>query len=81
MVSELVTNLVLHAKIGGMLRLSRAGDRLRIEVTDADPTLPLERCSTVDAEDGRGLAIIEALTTTYVWKPRHDGKLLICELS
>lgn len=58
LVSEIATNAVLHA-YGPALRvvvLDR-GMRLRIEVFDGSPGLPVPRRARLGAEQGRGLAI------------------------
>lgn len=65
-VSELVTNTVRHAgKPEGHLILTRF-ERLecgvRIEVHDANEDKPDRREVSLDAESGRGLALVDALT-------------------
>ncbi|WP_325117158.1 MULTISPECIES: ATP-binding protein [Streptomyces] len=75
-VSELITNAVVHALPPASLCLSRQGGRaacaVRIEVTDAGPALPPHhgRSPRLPEETGRGSAIVAALsarsgTTTY----------------
>ncbi|MDC0766560.1 ATP-binding protein [Streptomyces sp. HD] len=66
-VSELLTNAIVHALPPATLRLSLSGaDRcggVRVEVTDMGPATPTElRASAVDPDEhGRGLAIVTAL--------------------
>lgn len=64
-VSELVTNALLHALPPATLRLSwvRVDERraLRIEVTDAGRVLPSRQSACPD-EHGRGVAIVTALS-------------------
>jgi len=62
-VSELVTNAVQHGhgKIG--VSLSYTDGDLWIEVTDQGPGRPRVRHPSPDDTSGRGLALIEALTT------------------
>jgi anti-sigma regulatory factor (Ser/Thr protein kinase) len=51
-------------------------DRLvRIEVTDEGPQLPLRRSSSEDAlgDGGRGLHLLDALTTEWGSAAREDG--------
>lgn len=61
--SELVTNAVLHARVPRdrlietrFVRLP--GSRLRIEVHDAGDGVPLMRRAAGDADSGRGLALV-----------------------
>lgn len=67
-VSELVTNAVLHARASGPsleLRLRAGSTWLRIEVHDADPRPPqLRRPAGLD-EGGRGLLLVEAITDEW----------------
>jgi anti-sigma regulatory factor (Ser/Thr protein kinase) len=62
-VSELVTNALQHGhgKIG--ISLSYTHGDLWIEVTDQGPGRPRLRHPSLDDTSGRGLALIEALTT------------------
>ncbi|MGW4560888.1 ATP-binding protein [Streptomyces sp. NPDC004561] len=70
-VSELVTNAVIHAMPPAVLRLSwvrRDGTgTLRVEVTDAGPTVPAGRTRLgVDPDEhGRGVAIVRALAARH----------------
>lgn len=64
--SELLTNVVRHARnprgrqMG--VRWERTGTGVRLEVHDADVSLPVQREVDADAEAGRGLALVDALT-------------------
>lgn len=64
-VSELVTNVVVH--VGSRPRLRVRTDRrvVRIEVRDAVTTAPQLRRSSLDAVDGRGLELIDALASRW----------------
>ncbi|KOV64623.1 ATP-binding protein [Streptomyces sp. MMG1121] len=67
-VSELVTNAIMHARPPAVLRLSRVpGDGVRIEVTDAGPVLSAGRAlaGTDPDEHGRGETIVHALATRH----------------
>ncbi|WP_405582168.1 ATP-binding protein [Streptomyces sp. NBC_01190] len=65
-VSELVTNAVRHGRppYGHLIgtRFERLGSGVRIEVHDANDSKPEHREAPEDAESGRGLALVDALT-------------------
>jgi anti-sigma regulatory factor (Ser/Thr protein kinase) len=66
-VSELVTNAVNHARSprGHLIatRFERLESSVRIEVHDASERKPERQEASADAEFGRGLALVEALTS------------------
>ena len=80
-VTELVTNAILHAGSAPTVRVSVDARRIHIEVTDDDPTLPLGRSAGEDATSGRGLRLVEALAAGW-GSTRLDtgGKVVWCEL-
>ncbi|WP_405592864.1 ATP-binding protein [Streptomyces sp. NBC_01190] len=65
-VSELLTNAVRHVRAPQdrlvETRYERLAGGVRIEVHDADETRPVVREASMDAESGRGLALVDALT-------------------
>ncbi|MGW7490955.1 ATP-binding protein [Streptomyces sp. NPDC054786] len=62
-ISELITNVVVHALPPAELRLSRVGAALRVEVTDAGPAAADERSPVEPADEhGRGIGIVTALS-------------------
>ena len=79
-VSELVTNAVLHARSDITLRLTLRGDHLRVEVGDLDPNLPEVRPYGPEAGTGRGLALVAAATERWGAEPAGDGKVVWAEL-
>ena len=64
LVSELVTNVVLHARTACELEVSRAGSRIRVSVTDEDERLPVRKDLDPEAGSGRGLVLLHAMSTT-----------------
>jgi anti-sigma regulatory factor (Ser/Thr protein kinase) len=78
-VSELVGNAVRHGRPPVAMLLRRTRDGVRVEVHDTDPTpgpdggsLPGE-----DAESGRGLFLVEAVSTgSGVEQVPGDGKVV-----
>jgi serine phosphatase RsbU (regulator of sigma subunit)/GAF domain-containing protein/anti-sigma regulatory factor (Ser/Thr protein kinase) len=80
-VSELVTNAVLHARSDITLRLSLQGSRLRVEVGDGDPHLPELRPYGPEAGTGRGLALVAAAADRWGAEPAAVGKVVWAELA
>ncbi|MFJ3339187.1 SpoIIE family protein phosphatase [Streptomyces sp. NPDC086766] len=80
LVSEVVTNALIHAHSEVDLRLREYADRIRVEVRDSDsyppvPTALLEdETSNQEAESGRGLLIVDALALTWGSSPAGRGK-------
>jgi anti-sigma regulatory factor (Ser/Thr protein kinase) len=83
-VSELVSNAVRHARPHGPavgLRLCVTGGALRIEVHDGDPRPPRLRAAAPLAESGRGLLILDALTSAWGAAAAGRGKAVWAELA
>lgn len=79
--SELVTNAVLHGEGPVTLRAWLEGAPKRVEVTEAgagDPR-PL-REHAVDDEGGRGLHIVEVVSSTWGVAPTSAGKTVWFEV-
>ncbi len=60
--SELVTNVVLHAHTPFVVVIEIEPDRLRVEVRDSSPVLPVPASHDPDSTTGRGLALVSAMT-------------------
>ncbi|MFE5591200.1 ATP-binding protein [Streptomyces sp. NPDC056549] len=84
-VSELVTNAVLHARTcGASVRVvvTRVrDDRVQVAVTDLDQRPPVLVQSGPDVESGRGLALVAALSDSWGYERRHWGKQVWAELA
>jgi hypothetical protein len=83
-VSELVSNVVAHVGRDTPISLavSVIGGRLRIEVRDPDTrALPTLAHASDDAETGRGMALVDALTDRWGVQMRSDSKVTWCELA
>ena len=79
-VTELVANAVRHAGTAITVRLSRLGDGVRVEVADGS-TRPLRpRLASLADEGGRGLLLVDALSTRYGVEAERAGKLVWVEL-
>jgi anti-anti-sigma factor len=80
--NELVTNAVVHAHTDIRLRLELRGDRLHIGVRDGDPRLLRLVSPDIEAEEGRGLWLVEQLAEA--WGVHHHpsgGKVVWCTLN
>jgi len=73
-VSELATNCTLHARSDFVLRLAIESGCVRIEATDRVPGGLQARQYSSTATTGRGLRIVETLSTAWGVEPAGDGK-------
>ena len=79
-VSELVTNAILHAGTDIEAQRVVRADAVRIEVTDLGGGVP--RCESTGATtQGRGLPIVEALGSRWGVLELGAGKTVWCELA
>jgi anti-sigma regulatory factor (Ser/Thr protein kinase) len=76
MLDELVTSAVQHGSgpIELRLRVDDDAGMLFGEVRDASTVLPTRREATPSDEDGRGLALITTLASSYGWQRIDGGK-------
>jgi anti-sigma regulatory factor (Ser/Thr protein kinase) len=79
-VSELVTNAVVHARTEIEVNVSVSADAIRIEVTDLGVDLP-RHWTSEDGTRGRGLPILEALGRAWGVVESGVGKTVWCELT
>ncbi|OAR25970.1 regulator [Streptomyces sp. ERV7] len=83
-VTELVTNVITHVGCGtpATLAVSMNGGSLRLEVTDPDArALPTLLSATEGEESGRGMALVDAMSTRWGVVLRADSKVTWCELA
>ncbi|MGI5481738.1 ATP-binding SpoIIE family protein phosphatase [Streptomyces lavendofoliae] len=84
MVSEMVTNVLVHTDGDALLVAEATGDhgkrRLRVEVADASDELPHRRRPGEMASSGRGLVLMEMLAHEWGVDPRGEGKSIWFEL-
>lgn len=76
-VSELVANVVLHARTACAVRIVEVGSRLRVEVTDHSDRMPGPVGNDPMAGSGRGLRMVERLTAASGSEAHPDGGKLI----
>ncbi|MFJ9629119.1 ATP-binding protein [Streptomyces sp. NPDC091280] len=85
LVSELVTNAVVHTGCPAVLRLSLPDEAtesatVRVEVADTSCTAPAPRCADGEETGGRGLALVDGLADRWGWSAEGTGKRIWCEL-
>ncbi|KAF2779870.1 MULTISPECIES: ATP-binding protein [unclassified Streptomyces] len=81
-VGELVANVIKHVgpETPTTLVASLGGSHLRIEVHDPDArALPTLTCATLDAEAGRGMTLIDAVSDRWGVELTGDRKITWCE--
>ncbi|PTM91169.1 ATP-binding protein [Streptomyces spinosirectus] len=82
--TELVSNVINHVGAGTptTLAVSMSGARLRIEVHDPDTrALPTLVDAALEAESGRGMALVGAVADRWGVQLREDRKVTWCELA
>ena len=78
-VSELVTNALRHGDDPVTLTVTPANGVVRIEVTDANPSLFVTAGADMD-EGRRGLRLVDAVCKSWGWHPVDGGKCVWCEV-
>ncbi|MCU1487109.1 MAG: two-component response regulator [Actinomycetia bacterium] len=78
--SELVTNVVAHARTTCHLGVELFADVVRVSVSDEDERPIAPRVATDEAESGRGLALVEMLSSNWGVITRTRGKTVWFEV-
>jgi anti-sigma regulatory factor (Ser/Thr protein kinase) len=78
--SELVTNAVLHAATPLCVTLHLMADRIRVDVADGSPVIPLLKDYGAEAATGRGLTLFNTLASDWGVQPVAGGKIVWFEL-
>ena len=78
-VSELVTNAIVHARSAVRVNVTLVRKGLRIEVHDDDSRPPHVR-SPAGPDGGFGLRIIANAAQSWGWRPTETGKVVWAEL-
>lgn len=81
LVSELVTNALVHGHGAITLRLRRRRGTLRCEVTDHCADIPGNRPQSPDSETGRGIHLLEMLARRWGVRCLERGKAVWFELA
>ncbi|MHC0433660.1 ATP-binding protein [Streptomyces sp. O3] len=85
-VSELVTNAVVHTRSPAVLSLrcpdplAESPGAVRVEVADISARPPRPRHADDDATHGRGLELVDGLASRWGWQPEGAGKRVWCEV-
>ena len=85
-VTELASNAVTHARSAFSVSVAPATAGVRLEVRDAAtsrgelPALPFDQVSDDEGLSGRGLRIVDALSTRWDAEPVSGGKVVWAEL-
>lgn len=80
-VSELVTNGLLHARTPMTLRVAAEGeDVVRIEVVDGSVAPPRGRRFTVESGTGRGLRLLDSICEDWGTHTHDGGKTVWCRI-
>jgi anti-sigma regulatory factor (Ser/Thr protein kinase) len=72
--TETATNAVLHAGTEAIVVVRYLGDRVRVEVGDGSPALPQVRTARLDDTRGRGLSLVETLSSGWGVAQTGGGK-------
>jgi anti-sigma regulatory factor (Ser/Thr protein kinase) len=79
--TELATNAALHARSAYTVHLVLESASLLVEVTDSSPALPQHRHYGPDATTGRGIALVQALSTAWGVESSPTGKTVWCRVA
>ncbi|RPK79728.1 hypothetical protein EES45_14750 [Streptomyces sp. ADI97-07] len=84
LISELVTNAVVHTGCPAVLRMlfgpTGATGTVRVEVTDTSCRPPQPRHAEGEDTNGRGLELVDGLADRWGWQPEGAGKRIWCEI-
>ncbi|GGX78620.1 ATP-binding protein [Streptomyces hiroshimensis] len=90
LISELVTNAVVHTGCPAVLRMlfpgaggagaGAYGGTVRVEVADISARPPRRRCAGGEDTGGRGLELVDGLADRWGWQAEGSGKRIWCEV-
>lgn len=83
LISELVTNAVVHAECPAVLRMllpqASGTGAVRVEVADCSTRVPRRRQAEDGDTGGRGLELVSGLADRWGWHRESGGKRIWCE--
>lgn len=74
--SELVTNAIRHANAVELVLYLPDDKTAMVEVRDDNPQGPAAPVPDLQAEGGRGLMLVGALSRSWGWRSTADGKVI-----
>lgn len=77
---EVIANAVLYTDAPCDVAVTRSDERLRVEVTDTDASLPSAVEAGPNDEGGRGLLLVNALADAWGTQPEPPGKMTWFEI-
>lgn len=80
LVSELVVNAILHTGTPFDVVVKASADRVRIEVHDGSPELPIRRHYSAMSGTGRGLVLVERMAAGWGSELTSKGKVVWFEV-
>lgn len=80
-VTELVTNAVVHGDSSFRLQLSRTPGAFRIEVVDEGEGTPEPQPQDTEAEGGRGIMLVDAMASSWGVESVPSGKVVWAEIA
>jgi len=73
LLTELITNVILHARTPFEVHLTPVGAGVRVEVIDGSPTMPAAGSFGTGALSGRGLALVQSMSKRWGAHHNTDG--------
>ena len=80
-ISELATNACIHARTGFTVTVAHTPDDVLLQVSDGSPAVPQPRSYGDRATTGRGLHLVEAMSSSWGVELRPDGKTIWARLT
>lgn len=80
LVSEVATNALVHGAGDVRVDVRTRGGSVRVEVSDDSTALPVPREAGADGENGRGMALVVALSSDWGTQARPGGKTVWFEV-
>ena len=80
LVTELVSNAVLHARTDIVLMVDVTPGRVILRVRDGSDETPVQQGYGVDAATGRGIALVEKLASAWGVDRSERGKEVWCQI-
>jgi len=79
--NELATNAIVHAHSAFLVEVSLDERTCRIAVVDHDPEPPRMERVRQSSPHGRGLTLVNALSSSWGVETREDGKAVWCDIA